>query len=89
MIPVTSRDERGGSDLKIKAIMPDKAMEQATLREREKMLSSALSPDASICVDCIKAGPDELDCCTDEAFKCLLCNCGNILKTRNIRPMLF
>ena len=21
--------------------------------------------------------------------KCLLCNCGNILKTRNIRPMLF
>lgn len=54
--------------MKIKAIMPDKAMEQATLREREKMLSSALSPDASICVDCIKAGPDELDCCTDEAF---------------------
>lgn len=35
---------------------------------REEMLSAALSSDAFVSVDCIKRGPDELDCNTDEAF---------------------
>lgn len=54
--------------MKIKAIMPDKAMENNILRLREKMLSKVLSSDVEISVDCIKKGPDELDCNTDEAF---------------------
>lgn len=54
--------------MKIKAIMPDKAMDRRTLDEREVMLSKALSSDVEISVDCIKKGPDELDCNTDEAF---------------------
>lgn len=54
--------------MRIKAIMPDKAMDRPTLDQREKMLSAALSSDAEISVDCIKEGPDELDCHTDEAF---------------------
>jgi allantoin racemase len=54
--------------MKIKVIMPDKAMDRKTLDDREVMLSKALSPDAEISVDCIKKGPDELDCNTDEAF---------------------
>lgn len=54
--------------MKIKVIMSDKAMRRETMDAREKMLSSALSPDAEISVDCIKRGPDELDCNTDEAF---------------------
>ncbi len=54
--------------MKIKVIMPDKAMDRKTLDDREVMLSKALSPDVEISVDCIKKGPDELDCNTDEAF---------------------
>lgn len=54
--------------MKIKAIMPDKAMDRPTLDEREKMLKRALSPDVEISVDCIKKGPDELDCNTDEVL---------------------
>ncbi len=54
--------------MKIKAIMPDKAMDRHTLDLREDMLALALSSDAKISVDCIKEGPDELDCHTDEAF---------------------
>lgn len=54
--------------MRIKAIMPDKAMDRPTLDSREKMLSAALSTDVEISVDCIKRGPDELDCNTDEAF---------------------
>ena len=54
--------------MRIKAIMPDKAMDRATLDLREEMLAKALSPGVEISVDCIKKGPDELDCNTDEAF---------------------
>lgn len=54
--------------MRIKAIMPDKAMDRETLDQREIMLSRALSTDVEISVDCIKKGPDELDCNTDEAF---------------------
>lgn len=54
--------------MRIKAIMPDKAMDQATLELRELMLKRALSDEVEISVDCIKRGPDELDCNTDEAF---------------------
>lgn len=54
--------------MKIKVIMSDKAMSRETMDEREEMLSAALSADASVSVDCIRRGPDELDCNTDEAF---------------------
>lgn len=48
--------------------MTDKATSRQTMDERERMLAAALSPGVGISVDCIKAGPDELDCHTDEAF---------------------
>lgn len=54
--------------MKIKVIMSDKAMSRETMDAREEMLKTALSSDAEISVDCIKKGPDELDCNTDEAF---------------------
>ena len=54
--------------MKIKVIMSDKAMSRKTMDEREKMLKVALSSDCEVSVDCIKRGPDELDCNTDEAF---------------------
>lgn len=54
--------------MKIKVIMTDKAMSRETMNDREEMLSAALSSDTLISVDCIKKGPDELDCNTDEAF---------------------
>lgn len=54
--------------MKIKVIMTDKAMDRKTMDEREKMLSEAVSKDVEISVDCIKKGPDELDCNTDEMF---------------------
>ncbi len=54
--------------MKIKVIMSDKAMTRSVMDDREQMLRSALSSDAEISVDCIKKGPDELDCNTDEAF---------------------
>ena len=54
--------------MRIKVLMTDKAMRRETMDEREKMLSAALSDGVEISVDCIKKGPDELDCHTDEAF---------------------
>lgn len=54
--------------MRIKAVMPDKAMDRPTLDDRERMLAPALSPGVELSVDCIKRGPDELDCHTDEAF---------------------
>lgn len=54
--------------MKIKVIMSDKAMSKETMEAREDMLKAALSSEAEISVDCIKRGPDELDCNTDEAF---------------------
>lgn len=54
--------------MKIKVIMTDKAMDRATMDDRERMLKAAVSQDVVISVDCIKRGPDELDCNTDEAF---------------------
>lgn len=54
--------------MKIKVIMTDKAMDRPTMDAREKMLSAALSAGVGVSVDCIKRGPDELDCNTDEAF---------------------
>ena len=60
----------GGTEnqMKIKVIMTDKAMDRATMDQREEMLKAAVSPGVEISVDCIKRGPDELDCNTDEAF---------------------
>lgn len=66
MQEVEFRKER--NVMKIKAIMPDKAMDRETLDLREAMLAKLLSPEVEISVDCIKKGPDELDCNTDEAF---------------------
>ncbi len=54
--------------MRIKVVMPDKAMDRETLDQREVMLSKALSDGMEISVDCIHKGPDELDCNTDEAF---------------------
>ncbi len=54
--------------MKIKVIMADKIMDRNTMNLREQMLKSVVSSDVEISVDCIKSGPDELDCCTDEAF---------------------
>lgn len=54
--------------MRIKVIMTDKAMDRPTMDARERMLSAALSCGTEVSVDCIKAGPDELDCHTDEAF---------------------
>lgn len=54
--------------MKIKVIMSDKAMSRETMNDREKMLKAAVSAGTEISVDCIKKGPDELDCNTDEAF---------------------
>lgn len=54
--------------MRIKVLMTDKAMCRETMDDRERMLSAALSPGVEISVDCIKKGPDELDCHTDEAF---------------------
>ena len=54
--------------MNIKVIMSDKAMLRETMDAREEMLRAALSSDADVSVDCIKEGPDELDCNTDEAF---------------------
>lgn len=54
--------------MRIKVIMSDKAMSRETMDAREEMLKIALSSDAEVSVDCIKRGPDELDCNTDEAF---------------------
>lgn len=54
--------------MRIKVLMTDKATSRQTMDDRERMLSAALSQEAEISVDCIKKGPDELDCHTDEAF---------------------
>lgn len=54
--------------MRIKVLMTDKAMDRETMDDRERMLSAALSPGVQISVDCIKKGPDELDCHTDEVF---------------------
>lgn len=54
--------------MKIKVLMTDKAMDRPTMDDRERMLSAAVSAGTRISVDCIKRGPDELDCHTDEAF---------------------
>ena len=62
------RMTRKEKKMRIKVIMSDKAMSRETMDAREEMLAAALSSDAEISVDCIKKGPDELDCNTDEAF---------------------
>lgn len=54
--------------MRIKVIMTDTDTTQKEMRQREKMLSKAVSSDCSITVCCIKTGPTELDCDTDEAF---------------------
>lgn len=54
--------------MRIKVLMTDKATSRAAMDDREQMLSAAVSAGTEISVDCIRRGPDELDCHTDEAF---------------------
>ena len=54
--------------MRIKVLMTDKATSRAVMDERERMLSAAVSAGTEISVDCIRRGPDELDCHTDEVF---------------------
>ena len=54
------------SQLKIKVLIPNSGMDQATLHEREKMLSRAVSQGVQISVDCIPAGPNSIESVTDE-----------------------
>jgi len=54
--------------MRIKVLMTDKIMRRETMDDRERMLSAAVSQGTEISVDCIKRGPDELDCHTDEVF---------------------
>lgn len=54
--------------MRIKVLMTDKIMRREAMDDRERMLLAAVSPGVRISVDCIKRGPDELDCHTDEAF---------------------
>ncbi|MFR6567572.1 MAG: hypothetical protein ACLUQ5_19160 [Blautia wexlerae] len=53
--------------MKIKVLMTDKAMQRPVMDDRERMLSAAVHRNRDL-VDCIRKGPDELDCHTDEAF---------------------
>ena len=61
-------EQPGALTMKIKVLMTDKAMQRPVMDDRERMLSAAVSPGTEILVDCIRKGPDELDCHTDEAF---------------------
>ena len=61
-------EQPGALTMKIKVLMTDKAMQRPVMDDRERMLSAAVSPGTEISVDCIRKGPDELDCHTDEAF---------------------
>lgn len=54
--------------MKIKVIIPNSGMNRETLDNREKMLSSALSKDTEISVECIKSGPDSIESNTDESL---------------------
>lgn len=73
--------------MKIKVIMSDKAMTRETMDQRELMLKEAVSSECEISVDCIKKGPDELDCNTDEAFAAaasMLCNRFTVLISESV-----
>ena len=52
--------------MKIKVVIPNSGMDAPTLRDRERMLSAALSPDTAISVSCIAGGPAEIASHTDE-----------------------
>lgn len=54
--------------MRIKVLMTDKAMRREAMDDRERMLAAAVSAGTEISVDCIRKGPDELDCYTDEIF---------------------
>ena len=58
-------EQPGALTMKIKVLMTDKAMQRPVMDDRERMLSAAVSPGTEISVDCIRKGPDELDCHTD------------------------
>lgn len=54
--------------MKIKVLMTDKAMHRPSWMTGSACCQRAVSPRTEISVDCIRKGPDELDCHTDEAF---------------------
>lgn len=54
--------------MKIKVIIPNSGMDRVTLDSRERMLAQAVSPGTTLCVDCIKSGPDSIESHTDEVL---------------------
>ncbi len=53
---------------KIKVIIPNSGMAKTTLKEREKMLSQAVSSNTTISVDCIEKGPLSVESLIDEVL---------------------
>ena len=54
--------------IKIKVIIPNSGMAAATLKAREKMLSTAVPSDTEISVDCIEKGPLSVESLIDEVL---------------------
>lgn len=53
---------------KIKVIIPNAGMDRATLDERERMLSQAVSAETMVSVDCIDGGPPSVESTIDEVI---------------------
>ncbi len=53
---------------KIKVLIPNSGMDNDTLRDREAMLSTMLSSDTVVSVDCSAGGPASIESCTDEVL---------------------
>ena len=51
--------------IKIKVIIPNAGMDRATLDDRERMLSGAVSAETTISVDCIESGPPSVESALD------------------------
>lgn len=54
--------------MKIKVIIPNSGMDDATLRDRESMLSKAVSDHTEISVECIEYGPISIESVYDEVM---------------------
>lgn len=54
--------------MKIKVIIPNSGMDDATMRERERMLSNAVSSHTEISVECIEYGPISIESVYDEVM---------------------
>ena len=54
--------------IRVKVVIPNAGMDRTTLDQREIMLSSAVSRDTRIAVDCIKEGPRAIESSVDEVL---------------------